>query len=260
MKNKTVLSNLWFYKYRFQIGYLLLLASYILILFYTIFIAPNGLTKNEVNSAVSSYNLSTGNIFSKEIIDLPFKLLQKISITLLGLSNLSIKLPSILLSFLAILLILELTKKWFAHRTAILATIIAITSSQFFFIAQDGTSNILSIIYPLLLIITGIDFFNELKRKQLVTFLLVVAFLGLYTPLNIYITIALLLTASLHPKVRLKLKQLPKKYKAVSLVILAFAFTPIAIAIYNDIDTLKAILLLPNNLNILDNSIKLINI
>ena len=158
------------------------------------------------------------------------------------------------------MLILELTKKWFAHRTAILATIIAITSSQFFFIAQDGTSNILSIIYPLLLIITGIDFFNELKRKQLVTFLLVVAFLGLYTPLNIYITIALLLTASLHPKVRLKLKQLPKKYKAVSLVILAFAFTPIAIAIYNDIDTLKAILLLPNNLNILDNSIKLINI
>ena len=260
MKNKTVLSNLWFYKYRFQIGYLLLLASYILILFYTIFIAPNGLTKNEVNSAVSSYNLSTGNIFSKEIIDLPFKLLQKISITLLGLSNLSIKLPSILLSFLAILLILELTKKWFAHRTAILATIIAITSSQFFFIAQDGTSNTLSIIYPLLLIITGIDFFNELKRKQLVTFLLVVAFLGLYTPLNIYITIALLLTASLHPKVRFKLKQLPKKYKAVSLVILAFAFTPIAIAIYNDIDTLKAILLLPNNLNILDNSIKLINI
>ena len=260
MKNKTVLSNLWFYKYRFQIGYLLLLASYILILFYTIFITPNGLTKNEVNSAVSSYNLSTGNIFSKEIIDLPFKLLQKISITLLGLSNLSIKLPSILLSFLAILLILELTKKWFAHRTAILATIIAITSSQFFFIAQDGTSNILSIIYPLLLIITGIDFFNELKRKQLVTFLLVVAFLGLYTPLNIYITIALLLTASLHPKVRLKLKQLPKKYKAVSLVILAFAFAPIAIAIYNDIDTLKAILLLPNNLNILDNSIKLINI
>lgn len=260
MKNKTVLSNLWFYKYRFQIGYLLLLASYILILFYTIFITPNGLTKNEVNSAVSSYNLSTSNIFSKEIIDLPFKLLQKISITLLGLSNLSIKLPSILLSFLAILLILELTKKWFAHRTAILATIIAITSSQFFFIAQDGTSNILSIIYPLLLIITGIDFFNELKRKQLVTFLLVVAFLGLYTPLNIYIIIALLLTASLHPKVRLKLKQLPKKYKAVSLVILAFAFTPIAVAIYNDIDTLKAILLLPNNLNILDNSIKLINI
>ena len=260
MKNKTILSNLWFYKYRFQIGYLLLLASYILILFYTIFITPNGLTKNEVNSAVNSYNLSTSNIFSKEIIDLPFKLLQKISITLLGLSNLSIKLPSILLSFLAILLILELTKKWFAHRTAIMATIIAITSSQFFFIAQDGTSNILSIIYPLLLIITGIDFFNELKRKQLVTFLLVVAFLGLYTPLNIYITIALLLTASLHPKVRLKLKQLPKKYKAVSLVILAFAFAPIAIAIYNDIDTLKAILLLPNNLNILDNSIKLINI
>ena len=260
MKNKTVLSNLWFYKYRFQIGYLLLLASYILILFYTIFIAPNGLTKNEVNSAVNSYNLSTDNIFSKEIIDLPFKLLQKISITLLGLSNLSIKLPSILLSFLAILLILELTRKWFAHRTAILATIIAITSSQFFFIAQDGTSNILSIIYPLLLIITGIDFFNEPKRKQLVTFLLVVALLGLYTPLNIYITIALLLNASLHPKVRLKLKQLPKKYKIISLIILALAFTPIVIATYNDLSTLKAILLLPNNLNILDNSIKLISI
>ena len=141
MKNKTVLSNLWFYKYRFQIGYLLLLASYILILFYTIFITPNGLTKNEVNSAVSSYNLSTGNIFSKEIIDLPFKLLQKISITLLGLSNLSIKLPSILLSFLAILLILELTKKWFAHRTAILDNKKSITYIQFYFIAKHVTSN-----------------------------------------------------------------------------------------------------------------------
>ena len=57
MKN-TKISDFWFYKFRYQITYTILFISYISIILYTLFVAPNGLTQAEMDSAQASFNFS----------------------------------------------------------------------------------------------------------------------------------------------------------------------------------------------------------
>ena len=140
---KLKISDFWIYKFRYQIGIGILSLGYLAIIIYTLFITPNGLTAGEIENTKSAVNLDFSNIFSKNIIDLPYRLLQKISIDIFGLSNFSIKLPSIIISLLSLVFITKISGMWFSKRASILASIIAITSSQFFFIAQSGTSEIL---------------------------------------------------------------------------------------------------------------------
>jgi len=142
MKNLKI-SDFWIYKFRYQIGVGILSLSYLAIIIYTLFFAPNGLTAGEIESAKSSVNLNFSNIFSKNILDLPFRFLQKTSIDIFGLSNFAIKLPSVLISLCSIFFITKISGMWFSKRASILASIIAITSSQFFFIAQKVFLNTL---------------------------------------------------------------------------------------------------------------------
>ncbi len=87
---KLKISDFWIYKFRYQIGIGILSLGYLAIIIYTLFITPNGLTAGEIENTKSAVNLDFSNIFSKNIIDLPYRLLQKISIDIFGLSNFSI--------------------------------------------------------------------------------------------------------------------------------------------------------------------------
>ena len=84
---KLKISDFWIYKFRYQIGIGILSLGYLAIIIYTLFITPNGLTAGEIENTKSAVNLDFSNIFSKNIIDLPYRLLQKISIDIFGLSN-----------------------------------------------------------------------------------------------------------------------------------------------------------------------------
>ena len=77
---KLKISDFWIYKFRYQIGIGILSLGYLAIIIYTLFITPNGLTAGEIENTKSAVNLDFSNIFSKNIIDLPYRLLQKISI------------------------------------------------------------------------------------------------------------------------------------------------------------------------------------
>ena len=89
MKNLKI-SDFWIYKFRYQIGVGILSLSYLAIIIYTLFFTPNGLTAGEIENAKSSVNLNFSNIFSKNILDFPFRFLQKTSIDIFGLSNFAI--------------------------------------------------------------------------------------------------------------------------------------------------------------------------
>ena len=249
---KTRISDFWFYKYRYQIGIGILALGYAAIIYYTLFIAPNGLTQAEIESAKNSANLNFSNIFSKEIIDFPYRILQKISIGILGLSNFSIKLPSILISLFCVVAITKLARIWFPRRTSILAAIIAITSSQFFFIAQNGTSEILYILYPIILILSGFNFLKTPKKRQLA---ILVAVLGLsfYTPLSIYIALALIFTVLAHPHLRFTFKKFSKKKKLAVYGALIAIILPLAVSVIANPSIAKTILGIPSSFNIFEN-------
>lgn len=250
---KAQISDFWFYKFRYQITYGILFAAYIAIILYTIFVAPTGLTQNEISSATKSASLNLSNIFSSQILDFPFHILQKVSISALGLSNFGIKLPTILISIATVFAIIRLAHSWFERGTATLATIIAIASSQFFFFAQNGTPEILYTFYPIILILAGSDFLKTRSNKSLIIASLTLA-LSLYTPLSIYVVLALALTVLAHPHLRfILMRELSRKRKTVVGTIFAVAVLPLALAFFKDFSILKSIFGVPGSLNILEN-------
>lgn len=251
MKNLKI-SDFWIYKFRYQIGVGILSLSYLAIIIYTLFFAPNGLTAGEIESAKSSMNLNFSNIFSKNILDFPFRFLQKTSIDIFGLSNFAIKLPSVFISLCSIFFITKISGMWFSKRASILASIIAITSSQFFFIAQNGTSEILYIFYPILLIWSGMEFIKEPKKHQIFTLISILG-LSFYTPLSPYIALAFLITILVHPHLRFIIKKLPNYQKIAALILFLIITSPLLVSIFFDFSILKIIFGIPNSLKLFEN-------
>lgn len=250
---KTRISDFWLYKFRYQIAYGTLFLAYLAIIFHTIFIAPNGLTSAEIESAKSSANINFTNIFSGEIINLPFRLLQNLSISIFGLSNFSIKLPAILISIATVFAVIKLSHTWFSKGTATLAAILAIASGQFFFIAQNGTAEILYIFYPILLIWLGAKFLETKKKRTLLPLATVLA-LSFYTPLSIYIVLAFGLTILAHPHLRFALnREIEKKKRIIAVATFGVILLPLAIAVVRDFSIIKTIFGVPNSLNIFEN-------
>jgi len=249
---KLKISDFWIYKFRYQIGIGILSLGYLAIIIYTLFITPNGLTAGEIENTKSAVNLDFSNIFSKNIIDLPYRLLQKISIDIFGLSNFSIKLPSIIISLLSLVFITKISGMWFSKRASILASIIAITSSQFFFIAQNGTSEILYIFYPILLIWSGMKFLETPKKRQ-IFILITILGLSFYTPLSSYIVLAFLITVLTHPHLRFTIKRTPKSQKILGVSLFLIITTPLLFSILKDLSILKIIFGIPNKLDFFEN-------
>lgn len=250
---KTRISDFWFYKYRYQLTYGGLFLAFLSIIIYTIFVSPNALTSKEIESATLSANLSFSNIFSSEILNFPFRILQNLSISIFGLSNFSIKLPAILISIATVFAIIKLSHAWFSKGTATLAAILAIASSQFFFIAQNGTPEILYIFYPILLIWLGAKFLETKKKRTLFPLATVLA-LSFYTPLSIYIVLAFGLTILAHPHLRFALnREIEKKKRIIAMATFGVILLPLIVAVVRDFSIIKTIFGIPNSLNIFEN-------
>ncbi|MDO4902166.1 MAG: glycosyltransferase family 39 protein [bacterium] len=245
---KQKIANFWLYKQRYRLAYGFLILSFISILAFSIFVAPRGLTEAEISFSVASHNLEIENLFSSNIINLPFKILQKLSIGIFGLSEISVKLPAILLSFLAIFLIVKLSHAWFGRGIATITAILATASGQFFFISQSGTAEILQVIYPLALILLGFDF---VRKRSRATLLAIAAILGLmiYSPLGIFMLVATTLALFAHPGLRLTLRKIARKDKILTGAVFLIVITPTLISIWRDGSTLGAIFGWAENFN-----------
>lgn len=250
---KTRISDFWLYKFRYQLTYGGLFLAFLSIIIYTIFVSPNALTSKEIESATLSANLSFSNIFSSEILNFPFRILQNLSISIFGLSNFSIKLPAILISIATVFAIIKLSHAWFSKGTATLAAILAIASGQFFFIAQNGTPEILYIFYLILLIWLGAKFLETKKKRTLLPLATVLA-LSFYTPLSIYIVLAFGLTILAHPHLRFALnREIEKKKRIIAVATFGVILLPLIVAVVRDFSIIKTIFGVPNSLNIFEN-------
>lgn len=250
---KANLNNLFIYKYRYFIGYATLCLSFVAILLYSLFIAPNGLTSTEMNSAADSVGFSLENIFTSQIVNAPFKLLQKASIYFFGLNNIGIKLPAVLISIASLFFIIRLTNAWFSRGIATMASIIAITSSQFFFLSQNGSPEILYVFYPILLIYFGIKFIAAKKPALYGALFMGTLAFSLYSPLTFYILLALFITGLAHPRLRLAVKKTAKSRYALGIGAFILFLIPLLISIFGEPSILKTLLGLNQNFNMAEN-------
>lgn len=198
------------YRYRYVLGYGIFAVFLLLIVSVEIHSVPYGLSNSEMASAVTSNSLNPGHPTLTDIINLPYHILQKISIGLLGLSVISIKLPSILLALASGVMMAFMLRLWFSHNVALFALILSVVSVPFISMARSGTPTILFVFLLLSILYSAIKVISSSKRQliwKIVLFLSTI--LLLYIPFGIYTFMALLIAGLLHPHVRHQLRKTP---------------------------------------------------
>ncbi len=207
---KLTISKLFLYRYRFIIGFILLSAAYITLLFGLPLLAPNGLSEAEMESATRSYDLHLDSIFRGDIVDLPYRALQKLSIMTFGLTIYSVKLPSIIIGLMLGGLLILLLNRWFKSNVALLASILAVLSASFLYLAGSGTPLIMLVFWPTLLLWLGSKIQGVTKPKPMYCFVFAFTLLAsIFTPHLIYLALFIVSFALLHPHLRFTIKTLP---------------------------------------------------
>lgn len=208
---KITISKLFLYRHRFVIGYSILMLAFVILLLVLPLIAQDGLSAAEMESATSSYHLSADAPLNGDLVDLPYRILQKISIMLLGFSAYTIKLPSIIIGlFLGVLLIL-LLNRWFKNNVSLLASCLVVLSTPFLFLAGSGTPLIMLVFWPTLLLWLGSKIQGEKRPKPMYSFLFAIAMaLALFTPYMLYFAAFCVVFVLLQPHLRFIVKNLPK--------------------------------------------------
>ena len=208
---KIIISKLFLYRHRFVIGYILLGLAFIALLFGLPLIAQYGISEAEMESATSSYALSVDSPLNGDLVDLPYRILQKASIFLFGLTPYAIKLPSIIIGLILGLLLIVLLNRWFKNNVSLLASCLVILSTPFLFLAGSGTPLIMVVFWPTLLLWLGSKIHGEKKPHPLYSFFFALALLlAIFTPYMIYFALFCVLFVFSQPHLRFIVKSLPK--------------------------------------------------
>jgi len=208
---KLVISKLFLYRYRFIIGYVILGLAFVALIFCLPLISPAGLSDAERTSVVESYNLHFSSITSGDLVDLPYHILQKLSILAFGLTPYAIKLPSILVGLVLGLLLILLLNRWFKSNVALLASILTVLSTPFLYLAGSGTPLIMLVFWPTLLLWLGSKIQGEKAPKPLWCFVFALALLlAIYTPHLVYLVAFIIFFTLWNPHLRFTVKSLPK--------------------------------------------------
>lgn len=196
-----------------------------------------------MESATSSYYLGFDAVANGDLIDLPYRLLQKASIMIFGLSAYSVKLPSIIIGLLLGLLLILLLNRWFKSNVSLLASCLVVLSTPFLFLAGSGTPLVMLIFWPTLLLWLGSKIQGEKKPKPIYCFLFALALLlAIFTPYMLYFAIFCVFFVAIQPHLRFVVKSLPKlPLVFVGLIILAGVGTLVANTIMHP-DTIMGLL------------------
>lgn len=220
------------YRWRYSIGYVLVGLLVTALLVGAALYIPGGLREEEIASAVSSNQFSLRTFDPVAVIDLPYKILQRVSFMLFGITTLSIKLPSVLLGLLSLVGIILLLRHWFRTNVAVISALIVITTSQFIFSSQDGTPFITYILLSTWTLLLALNVSRQTSRRSLWKFLLIATLaLSLYTPLSLYIILALASATLLHPHLRYIVGELSRRKLFFGGLVGLILLTPLIMAL-----------------------------
>lgn len=221
------------YRWRYSLGYIGVCLVLICLLFVAGFFIPGGLTDQEMHAVITSSDLSIKNFSPEMIVNAPYHALQKLSFYTFGVSNISIKLPSLAIGFFSGIGILLLLRTWFKQNVAVLVALISVTTGQFLIVAQTGTPYILYIFWSVWLLLSA-SMMSKGARFLLGWKVLLFTFmaLSLYTPLSAYILIAIISATALHPHLRYTVSQLSKIQLLTASITGLVIVAPIVYALY----------------------------
>lgn len=230
----TRITDYFLYRWRYLLGYGVIMIMMIALIGVAGFFIPGGITASEMESTVvsSNFTLSLQNFDPNAIVNLPYHLLQRLSISQLGVTQLSIKLPSILLGLFSALGLLLLLRMWFKQNVAVITTVLVITTGQFLFLTQSGTPAIVYVFWSVWLLVSALMVSRKAKGSTLWKMSLFgIAALSLYTPLAGYMLLALLSATILHPHLRYIIRHLSRPRLIAGIVCGLILLTPLIYSI-----------------------------
>lgn len=220
------------YAKRYLIGYAALIAGIAGLFAMVALFVPGALRQGEMDAALVSGALSMQSIDPASVVNLPYFILQRLGFLAFGVTPLTIKLPSIILGILTIIGVFVLVRTWFRRNVAVITTLIAASTTQFLFLLQDGTPAIMFSFVAIWLLAAS-TFVT--RAKYFSTFWKVVACVlmatALYIPLGIYLVIALMVTASLHPHIRYVIRRVSRTRLIIAILLGLVSISPLVYAI-----------------------------
>ncbi len=200
-----------------------------------------------MNSAVSAYSLDYYSPLSGDLVDLPYKLLQKLSISIFGLTPYAIKLPSIIIGLILGLMFIVLLNRWFKNNVSLLASCLVVLSTPFLFLAGSGTPLIMVVFWPTLLLILGSKIHGEKKPRPVYSFFFAIALcLAIFTPYMLYFAIFCVLFVFSQPHLRFIVKSLPKVPLIIVGILILGGITTLIVNIVNRPDVAMELLFAKN--------------
>ena len=205
--------------------------------------AQTGLSESEMASATDSYYLGKDGILNGDLVDLPYRLLQKFSIMILGLSAFSVKLPSIIMGLLLGLMLILLLNRWFKSNVSLLASCLIVLSTPFLFLAGSGTPLIMIVFWPTLLLWLGSKIQGEKRPKPMYSFAFAIALLlAIFTPYMVYFAVFCVLFVLFQPHLRFIVRDLPKLPLVLAGLIIIAGFVALGIGISHRPDMIMRLL------------------
>jgi hypothetical protein len=228
------------YKYRYPIGFGVLLLFILAVAAWRFWALPSGLSEAEMASAAAAGHFSAAQIFDN-VVNLPWTVLEWISIKLFGATTLAFRLPAVILMILSAVGLVIFLKRWTRNNIAVISSFWAVTSILFISLARSGTPAamttflIVMILLSTQIILRAVETMgsdkaeNQIRRNWqtlLAKIVLCVALALLcYQAAGIYLVILLVAVGAIHPKTRLVfLKSKPWKISvgtAVGLLVVA---------------------------------------
>lgn len=183
LKERT-LKSLVLYNYRYVFAYLLIFVFAFYFLCWRLGSIIPGLSQPELTTAAKNSSLES-------LIQLPLyplhSFLQWISLHILGVTSISIRMPSIILAATTALLLYILLKKWFGKVTALLSITLLLSADWFLYIARLGTGGIEFSFWFVLLIFSLMKLIE--KKTNWLLMYAIGATMLLFVPYGIYAVI-----------------------------------------------------------------------
>jgi hypothetical protein len=248
------------YARRYVLGYTLIGVAVVGLLLMAGLFIPGGLSQEEMNSVVKSSAVSLDTLDPVSIVNLPYHMMQRASMELFGITQVSIKLPSLILGAFTALGMVLLLRTWFQHNVAIITIVLVITTGQFLFIAQNGTPSIVYMFWSVWLLVSAMMVSRHAKFGLLWKLVLAAtAALSLYTPLSFYILVALASALVLHPHLRYIARKLSKLKIAIGSLFALLLLAPLGYAIIKEPSAALTLLGIPSSWpDILGNTVQLL--
>lgn len=248
LMNIRPVSEWTFYKYRYLIAYsLLAVVVGIYIVLYSNLIPP-GLGPSERQSIISSAQISLTEV-PIAIVDLPYHLLQKFSVELLGVTPFGVRLPSMLMGAATAIFVLLILRKWMPNNIAVIAGLLVLTSGWFIGSARLGAPFIMIPFWASLILLAATYISQQTPHwKWWKVILAFAAALSLYTPFSIYLFLAAVIAAFAQPHLRYLIRQSSSFHITIGTLLFLLVLAPLGWGLYNNPAQAWQLLAIPSNL------------